>query len=298
MRSYAQMSNLDVWYSRLDVDDIIADMERAAPARQAKAARRTADKARSKDHSRAVSRLTEVVDGRVRFVHDPPLVSRVEDLLPDHEAQEVEDALTNLLDDYVASLADDRRRLIGSYRVVDMARKVVGVGSVGTRAWVILLEGRDSGDALVLQAKEAGPSVLEPLGEPGRYANHGQRVVEGQRLMQAASDILLGWLHVTGFDGRERDFYVRQLWDGKASADVGQMTPDGLARYGELCGWALARAHARSGDAIAIAAYLGGGQRFDQALATFAAVYADRNEADFAAMQAAVDDGRLAIMAG
>jgi uncharacterized protein (DUF2252 family) len=295
MREFAEMPNLEVWYARLDVDDLVAELGSELSARELKEARRTQKKARTKDSLRALTRLTETVDGRLRFVHDPPLLERIDQLLPDNEAHELEAGIQSILDEYVASLAEDRRRLIGTYHVIDMARKVVGVGSVGTRAWVVLLEGRDRGDPLVLQAKEAGRSVLEEYAAPSPFTNQGQRVVEGQRLMQGASDILLGWLHVTGMDGQPRDFYVRQLWDGKASAEVETMRPDGLARYGALCGWALARAHARSGDPVAIASYLGAGDAFDRALVRFARTYADRNDADFAEMQAAVDAGRLVI---
>ncbi len=228
----------------------------------------------------------------------PPLIERVDDLLPEVDARELEERMQALLDTYAASLPDDLRRLVSSYRFVDMARKVVGVGSVGTRAWIILLEGRDGADPLVLQAKEAEASVLEEHVGESTYANHGERVVRGQRLMQAASDILLGWVHTTGIDGRPRDFYVRQLWDGKGSADVTTMSPERLARYGELCGWALARAHARSGDRIAIAAYLGSGDAFDRALADFAELYAEQNDADYSALEQAVSDGRLSAEAG
>jgi len=298
MRRFAAMTNLEVWYSRLDFEDLIAEFAPTATARQLQAVRRTTKKAQRKDNAAAVARHTEMVDGRLRFVHDPPLIERVEELLADHEAHELEAGIQKMVGDYVASLAADRQRLISSYHVVDMARKVVGVGSVGTRAWIVLLQGRDEHDHLVLQAKEAGPSVLEPHTAASPFANHGQRVVEGQRLMQAASDTLLGWLHVIGMDDQPRDFYLRQLWDGKASADVETMLPEGLQRYGALCGWAIARAHARSGDRVAIGAYLGSGDAFDRAAADFAAVYADRNDADFAEMQAAVDDGRLPVQAG
>jgi uncharacterized protein (DUF2252 family) len=187
---------------------------------------------------------------------------------------------------------------VGSYRFVDMARKVVGVGSVGTRAWIVLLEGRDGADPLVLQAKEAEASVLERHLGPSRYKNHGERVVRGQRFMQAASDIFLGWERVTGLDGEVRDFYVRQLWDGKGSAVVEAMDPVRLSTYGQLCGWTLARAHARSGDRVAIAGYLGGGTAFDTAVAAFADAYADQNERDYRALQAAGTDGRITVEAG
>ena len=292
---FAAMRNLDVWYARMDFDDVLDEAERSVSV---KGARRAAAKARKKDSSRALARLTEMVDGRHRIISAPPLIERVDDLLPEVDARELEERMQALLDTYAASLPDDLRRLVSSYRFVDMARKVVGVGSVGTRAWIILLEGRDGADPLVLQAKEAEASVLEEHVGESTYANHGERVVRGQRLMQAASDILLGWVHTTGIDGRPRDFYVRQLWDGKGSADVTTMSPERLAQYGELCGWALARAHARSGDRIAIAAYLGSGDAFDRALADFAELYAEQNDADYSALEQAVSDGRLSAEAG
>ncbi|HEX7292981.1 MAG TPA: DUF2252 family protein, partial [Solirubrobacterales bacterium] len=186
-----------------------------------------------------------------------------------------------------------RRRLLGRFRYVDAARKVVGVGSVGTRAWILLLLGRDGGDPLILQFKEAQASVLEPYLGESDFDNHGRRVVEGQRLMQAASDSFLGWCRVRGIDGRERDFYVRQLWDGKGSSDPEAMSPAAMATYARLCGWTLARAHARSGDPIAIGAYLGTGEAFDLAMVEFASAYADRNERDHAALLAAIESGRL-----
>jgi hypothetical protein len=298
MRAFAAMTNLDVWYARMDVDAVVAERAGRLSRDDAEAIRRLAGKSRAKNSLRAVSRLTEVVDGRLRIASAPPLIERVSDLLPEAAAKELTDAIQALLDQYVASLPDDRRRLVSSYRFVDMARKVVGVGSVGTRAWIVLLEGRDGADSLVLQAKEAEASVLEEHVGPSRYANHGERVVQGQRLMQAAGDVLLGWLHTTGMDGRPRDFYVRQLWDGKGSADVATMNPDRLARYGEFCSWTLARAHARSGDRIAIAAYLGSGEAYDRALAEFCERYAEQNDADFKALERAVDAGRLSVQAG
>jgi uncharacterized protein (DUF2252 family) len=179
-----------------------------------------------------------------------------------------------------------------------MARKVVGVGSVGTQAWVVLMMGRDGRDPLFLQAKEAEASVLAAYAGPSEFANHGERVVEGQWLMQAASDILLGWLPALGYDGRRRDFYVRQLWDGKRSVEVETLPPEGLAIYGRICGWTLARAHARSGDRVAIAAYLGKGKAFDRAIAEFAERYADQNEADYAALSGAVKSGRVRAESG
>ena len=297
MRRFAEMGNLDVWYSRLDSESA-RDVMPTSTAEAAEAARRVRTKARRKDHLRAAMNLTRVVDGHLQFVSDPPLILRAADLLPDAEADQLHEWMQETLDAYASSLGEDRQYLFGSYRVVDMARKVVGVGSVGTRAWVILLEGRDADDPLVLQAKEAEASVLEDYTEPSPYKCYGERVVRGQRLMQAASDILLGWLDAKGVDGVPRDFYVRQLWDSKASFDVTRMSPPTLGQYAEVCGWTLARAHARSGDRAAIAGYLGSGDRFERAVAGFAAAYADQNEADYAALTQAVDDGRLPAQDG
>ena len=222
----------------------------------------------------------------------------LDDLTTPAEAAEVRAHMGDLLDAYAQSLPDDRRHLFHQYRLVDLARKVVGVGSVGSRAWVLLLEGRDERDPLILQAKEAVRSVLEPYAGVSAYEQQGHRVVEGQRLMQAASDILLGWQQVTGPDGVCRDFYLRQLWDGKGSADLETMDAGKLRVYARMCGWTLARAHARSGDRTAIASYLGAGNVFDEAIADFAAAYADQNERDVAALQAAADSGRLTVERG
>jgi uncharacterized protein (DUF2252 family) len=203
--------------------------------------------------------------------------------------------MLEMLGHYRQSLKGDRRHLFDSYRFVEMARKVVGVGSVGTRAWVLLLMGRDGQDPLFMQAKEAEASVLEPFVGASEFGNHGERVVEGQWLMQSSSDILLGWLPAVGFDDKERDFYVRQLWDGKRSVDVDNLPPKGMEIYGRVCGWTLARAHARSGDRIAIGAYLGKGDAFDQAIAEFSERYADQNELDFAALADAARSGRIEV---
>jgi len=200
---------------------------------------------------------------------------------------------------YAATLSHERRLLMEQYRLVDVARKVVGVGSVGTRAWIALLLGRDGQEPLFIQMKEAEASVLEGFLAPSEFSNHGQRVVVGQRLMQATSDIFLGWLHVdAGMDGRARDFYGRQLKDWKGSAEIEQMIPKGMATYGALCGWPLARAHARSGDRIALAAYLGNGDSFDRALLEFSRAYADQNEADYKALATAADTGRVKVETG
>jgi uncharacterized protein (DUF2252 family) len=203
-----------------------------------------------------------------------------------------------MIDAYRLSLPDDRRKLLERYRYVHAARKVVGVGSVGTRAWILLMLGRDDNDPLFLQFKEAEASVLEPFLGKSAYAQHGQRVVEGQRMMQAAPDIMLGWERIVAIDGETKDFYIRQLWDAKGSAEIELLSPAGLDAYGVICGWTLARAHARSGDATAIAAYLGSGDRFDRAMAVFGEAYADQNERDYRALQEAAESGRVAVESG
>jgi uncharacterized protein (DUF2252 family) len=292
VREYAAMRELEVWYSRIDVEPALDSLRSQADKQRLRRVERNLDKARAKDSIRAYGKLTEEVNGRVRIVSDPPLIVPIEELAG---GADVETQLREVVDSYRESLSPDRRHLSASYRYVHAARKVVGVGSVGTRAWIVLLLGRDEHDPLFLQAKEAGPSVLEPYAGASTYDHPGRRVVEGQRLMQAASDIFLGWVTVTGVDGKERCFYVRQLWDGKGSADVEGLSAPELATYGGLCGRALARAHARSGDRIAIAAYLGGGETFDEALADFAEAYADRNEGDFEAVREAADSGRITV---
>src|SRR5262245_10411065 len=274
MREFASMRNLDVWYARLDVEALIADLTDVASAKQLKAARKNVAKAHKKNSLKAFDRLVRVVDGEPQIISDPPLLVPARDLLSEGQRQEFEERMLELLASYRESLKGDRRHLFDSYRFVDLARKVVGVGNVGTRAWVILMMGRDGQDPLFLQAKEAEASVLEAYVGKSEFKNHGERVVEGQWLMQAASDILLGWLPALGIDDRERDFYVRQLWDGKRSIDVESLPPEGLSVYGRVCGWTLARAHARSGDRIAIASYLGKADAFDRAIAEFSELYA------------------------
>ena len=222
--------------------------------------RRTSRRPHKKNSLKAFDRLVREVDGEPRIISDPPLLVPARELVSEDQRHELEERIHEMLGRYRESLKGDRRHLFDSYRFVEMARKVVGVGSVGTRAWVVLMMGRDGQDPLFLQAKEAEASVLEPYVGASEFGNHGERVVEGQWLMQAASDILLGWLPAIGIDDQERDFYVRQLWDGKRSVDVETLPPEGLAIYGRVCGWTLARAHARSGDRIAIAAYLGKGE--------------------------------------
>ena len=258
----------------------------------------TLDKARSKNSLKAFSKLTEMVDGEPRIAADPPLIVPIEDVASGAAPEEIEDFVHGAIRSYRRTLTGDRRWLLERFRYVHAARKVVGVGSVGTRAWIVLLLGRDDGDPLFLQLKEAEASVLEPFLGKSAFASHGQRVVEGQRLTQAASDIMLGWIRVDSLEGTSRDFYVRQLWDGKGSALVEEMNPQALTAYATLCGRSLAKAHARSGDSIAIASYLGGGDRFDQAMARFAEAYADQNERDYDAVREAADSGRLPVETG
>ncbi len=293
MREFAEMRTLDVWYARLEVEDLFARWSVRGTEQ-----RRALEKARAKTSLRAFNKLTHEVDGHPRIISDPPLIVPIEELVEGTQEQ-MQEVMTKLLADYRKTLPDDRRALIDGYEPVHFARKVVGVGSVGTRAWIVLLLGQDSGDPLFLQIKEAEASVLEPFAGRSEYRTAGQRVVEGQRLMQAASDILLGWLpDVPGIDGRRRHFYVRQLWDQKASARMEGVPPRELAVYAGVCGWTLARAHARTGPRAAIAAYLGGGDRFDRALADFAEAYADQNERDHAALVEAVKRGRIPAETG
>ncbi|NEA61816.1 DUF2252 domain-containing protein [Streptomyces sp. SID12488] len=293
MRHFAGLGHLDVWYAKADTDVLWELADRRVGARARERTRRAMAKARGRDSLQAFEKLTRMIDGRRRIAPDPPLIVPLQDLLPDVERDALEEQLYELIELYGHSLQSDRRHLLRQYRVVDMARKVVGVGSVGTRCWVILLLGRDDEDPLLLQAKEADRSVLAPYAGSSVYDNQGHRVVAGQRLMQAAGDICLGWARVTGIDGRRRDFYVRQLRDWKGIAAPQLMTPKDMRAFGELCGATLARAHARSGDRIAIGAYLGGGDVFDRALAVFAERYADQNERDHQGLTDAVHTGRV-----
>jgi uncharacterized protein (DUF2252 family) len=294
MRRFAQMSNLDVWYARLESEQILdLAQQEGLQTKRIKAIEKNIAKARAKDSARAVGKLTEKVDGELRFISAPPLIVPIEELLPAAQQRRLRKGLTELLDSYRDSLPNSRRRLFDTYRFQAIARKVVGVGSVGTRAWVVLMMGRDEDDALVLQCKEAQASVLEPYAGASEYENSGQRVVEGQHLMQAASDIFLGWLPAIGVDEQPRDFYVRQLWDGKLSVDIERMGHEQLRNYARLCGWTLARAHARSGDRIAIGGYLGKSGVFDEAIADFAAAYSKQNRLDYQALLDAIAAGQL-----
>jgi uncharacterized protein (DUF2252 family) len=298
MRSFAAARNLDVWYSEVDAAATLADAVQNISAEEREKAERLNEKAKTKDSMKALSKLCQSANGEIRFLSDPPLIVPIGELVPGASGDQIRDQIGDLLRQYRATLRPDRRHLLEGFRYVDLARKVVGVGSVGTRAWIVLLLGRDGKDPLVLQVKEATASVLEAHLGAATQPNHGQRVVEGQWVMQSASDILLGWLHTTGIDDLERDFYVRQLWDWKRSAEIETMGPALLAVYGQLCGWTLARAHARSGDRIAIASYLGGGSAFDEAVATFSEAYADQNERDYGELAAAARTGRITVVEG
>lgn len=299
MADFAGMKNLDVWYSRLDIENALQEFGSQFEPKQVTRAEKQLAKARTKDSMAAFSKLTESIDGRVRIVDQSPLIVPIEQLGRGQEREEMFDTLQLLLRGYHQSLDFDRRVLLEEFELTDFARKVVGVGSVGTRAWIALLLGRDGQDPLFLQMKEAEASVLEEFLGPSEFSNHGQRVVTGQRLMQATSDIFLGWLHVkSGLDERPRDFYGRQLKDWKGSAEIDQMDPNAMAAYGKLCGWTLARAHARSGDRIAIASYLGKGGRFDRAILQFSLAYAEQNARDYGALVAAVESGKVTAKAG
>jgi uncharacterized protein (DUF2252 family) len=298
MREFTEMRALDLWYARIDLDDVAKQWAAQASAKQRKRLDRNLAKTRAKDSMRAFDRLTHLVDGHPQIAGDPPLIVPIEELVSPEQRDVLEDWLRKLIRSYRRTLTGDRRHLLERFRYAHAARKVVGVGSVGTRAWILLMLGNDDGDPLFLQCKEAGRSVLEPYLGKSEFTNHGQRVVEGQRLMQSASDIMLGWLRAAGIDGVERDFYIRQLWDGKGSAIVEAMNPAAMAAYARVCGWTLARAHARSGDAAAISSYLGSSDSFDRAMASFAETYADQNDADYAALRHGVDVGRIAVETG
>jgi uncharacterized protein (DUF2252 family) len=295
MAELAELRAIDVWHARLDADLVRATLE---SGRGGSDVDRVLDKARGKDALRAFSKLTQVVDGQPRFRSTPPVLVPADELLQGEERAHYRDAVEMALHQYRSSLPAEWRPLYDLYRYQEIARKVVGVGSVGTRAWVLLFFGRDTNDPLILQAKQAQASVLERFVGASRYGNAGRRVVAGQRLMQASSDVLLGWYRVVGFDGRLHDFYVRQLWDGKGAFDVEQMDESVWPEYASLCAWTLARAHARTGDRIAIARYLGSTDRFDRAVADFSEAYAEQNQRDFERLGEAVASGRIVATRG
>ncbi len=299
MHGFAELGNLEVWYARVSVDGLVTKLSQERQEEEASTVARAGAKARTRDHLKAFKKLTTTVDGEPRIRSDPPLIVPIGELLGGlADTAAIESFVRSVLAGFRSTLQPDRRRLLDSYEIVDVAHKVVGVSSVGTRCWIVLMIGRDTRDPLFVQVKEAQASVLEPyLGASG-YATHGQRVVEGQRLMQATGDLFLGWHRATELDGVERDYFCRQLWDWKGSANLDTLDAGTLGPYGQLCGWTLARAHARSGDRIAIAEYLGKGDIFDQSLATFAAAYADQNERDYEAFQQAAADGRIEVVEG
>ncbi len=299
MRSFAGMRALDVWYARLETDDLVAELRGEMKTRMAVRTEQALAKARTRDSMTSFAKLTRVVGGEPQIVSDAPLIERLEELAPGREGEAIAESLHALLRLYRQSLQTDRRVLVEQFRLVDLARKVVGVGSVGTRAWIALMLGRDEQDPLFLQFKEAQPSVLEEFTARSEFSNHGRRVVAGQHLMQATSDIFLGWMHVArSIDGAG----ARLLWPPTEGLEGLLRDRRGTAeRHGTLrsvCGWTLARAHARSGDRIAISAYLGSGDAFDRAIADFSNAYADQNERDYNALKKAVADGRVEARTG
>jgi uncharacterized protein (DUF2252 family) len=300
IRQFAAMGDLAVWYARLDASSVAAELRARHDRKLGKTLHRSATTAESHDSRQAFAQLTHEVNGAPTIVSRPPLIVPLAELLEQQqERDDIESSLRAIFRRYRHSLPHDRRVLLERFRYVDAARKVVGVGSVGTRCFILLMLGRDEHDPLLLQIKEAEASVLEPALGGSQFANHGQRVVEGQRLMQASSDIFLGWVRAElEVDDRPHDFYVRQLRDWKSSVDVETILPSGLDLYANACGWTLARAHARSGDRIAIASYLGKSDRFDRAVAQFASAYADLNEHDFRFLTQSVDEGRITALSG
>jgi uncharacterized protein (DUF2252 family) len=300
MARFAGMRNLEVWYAGLPVEQAFREFKAGTNRKRLTQVKADIARSRTKDSMHALEKLTRVVDGEPRIISDPPLIVPFDDLLPKgSNPRAVQDEIRNLIRRYRRTLETDRRHLLEEFRFVDLARKVVGVGSVGTRAWIALFIGTDGQDPLFLQIKEAQRSVLEQFVGKSEYTNCGQRVVAGQRLMQTTSDIFLGWNHTTfSLDGQERDYYVRQLKDWKGSFEFEEAVPTGAVAYARVCGWTLARAHARSGDRIAIASYLGTGDVFDQAIATFAETYADQNERDYNTLKEAVGSGRITAQTG
>jgi uncharacterized protein (DUF2252 family) len=284
MRSFAEMDNLDVWYSRLNTDQI-AELQKPS-----KAARKAIKKARGKDSERAAGKLSEVVDGQRRIVHEPPLVVPFSEYFEGTDRERMQKTISELFAKYQQTLQSNRQHLMDSYQLIDVALKVVGVGSVGSRAFMALLQGHNDDDLLFLQVKEAGKSALAQYGGLSSGRDPGRRVVEGQRLMQATSDVLLGWT-----SDRTIHFYFRQLWDMKGSFDTSLADKRAMQRYASLCGWTLARGHARSGDRIAIGRYLGKGDVFDTAVADFAVRYADQAERDYQAFMTAAKTGRIQL---
>ena len=281
MVQYASMGDLGVWYSKLDATRVLDDFRRRGSPADVKRLERSLSKGQDRDSTKALAKLTRRVNGQLRINSDPPLLVPLDELLPDAQADQLSAWLADGLRTYRGTLQHNRKHLLEGFRMIDCARKVVGVGSIGTRCWIVLMLGKDDTDPLFLQIKEADASVLEPYSGKSQFSHHGRRVVEGQRMLQSASDIFLGWVRAVGIDGVERDFYVRQMWDWKISADIDTMSPEVMRFYGKACGQTLARGHARTGDRVAIAAYLGSSDTFDRAIADFASTYADQNDRDY-----------------
>jgi uncharacterized protein (DUF2252 family) len=298
MNGFAAMPTIDVWYSHIDVDDVLTQVKRQLRPAEYKKLTQDLVKARNRDNEHTFSKLTHIVHGAPRIVSDPPLVVPLSEVYEKVQADRALRILAEVRRGYLTTLSNDRRHLLAQYQLIEGARKVVGIGSVGTRTWVMLLVGKDASDHLVLQAKETERSVMEQFVGPSEFRSHGERVVSGQRLMQATSDIFLGWNRITEPDGKQRDYYVRQLRDWKWSPDFTTLSAPAMKVWGRLCAWTLARGHARSGDCIAIAAYLGQSDSFDRAMTSFAEAYADQNERDYAAFLKAVKDKRIAAVAG
>ncbi len=300
MRDFAAMTNLDVWYAHLDLDRMRAELSSGVSSRLRKKLDQGLVRARTRDSMQALGKLATLVDGRYQIVADPPLIVPAADLTDSaEEALDFRPMIAGLIAAYRRTLREDAAELLGRYQIADLARKVVGVGSVGTRCWILLMLGSDGSDPLFLQVKEAERSVLSDFTEPSEFDHHGQRVVIGQRFTQAASDVFLGWVRVEdGIDGRPHDYYTRQLRDWKLSVDVSAMNPDWMRRYVGFCGWTLARAHARTGDRFALAGYLGSAAVFDEAIADFAASFADQNERDHAALAQAAQSGQISVRSG
>jgi uncharacterized protein (DUF2252 family) len=293
MNRFADMGNLDVWYAHFNADALHLEFYPRIAKAQVTMVEQSIAKARTRDNIHELEKLTVVINGERRIISDPPLIVPVEELVQGAERKALEAIIRQGIRSYRRTLVSDRKYLLDEYQYVHLARKVVGVGSVGLRAWIVLFHGRDNGDPLFLQVKEAQPSILEPHAAKSKFRNHGQRVVSGQRLMQAASDIFLGWGRMTIQNGDVHDFYVRQLKDWKGSFHVESMTPEGMELYGRMCGWTLARAHARSGERVAIAGYLGSGKMFQNAIAAFSEAYADQNERDYLKLVEASKAGRI-----
>jgi uncharacterized protein (DUF2252 family) len=300
MTEFASMSNLAIWYARASVDEVGKLLRTQGSASQRRGFDKALAKGRRKNNARAFAKLAVTDRDQPRIRAEPPLIVPIDELVDKTEAANSHRSARQLFEGYISSLPSERRRLLSRYRYADLARKVVGVGSVGTSCWVALFLGRDVEDPLFLQGKEATRSVLEPGAGRSPFRNQGKRVVEGQRLMQAASDIFLGWLRAPRevAKGEPTDFYVRQLWDAKTSVDIDAMRPKSMTLYASLCAWTLARAHARSGDPIAIAGYLGSSKLFDRAIATFAESYAEQNERDYSALLEAIASGRISAETG